>query len=113
MSDWIDKKHLENLIEGDTEFLQQLVEIYRLDSGPRLQLMQKALEQGDSDELYREAHCFKGASANLGAIIAARVAQELENIGRKKNLDLAAEPLQRLIDSYAHSLQELESMLEA
>jgi HPt (histidine-containing phosphotransfer) domain-containing protein len=69
-------------VGGDSAFLADLVEAYRLDGAAQLVAMRNALAQGETAALVRAAHSLKSNSAGLGALALADLCRELETAVR-------------------------------
>lgn len=68
------------------DILGEVVGLY-LDRKPtQLELLREALARGDAQTVERTAHSLKGSSANLGALRLARLASDLETLGRQGEL---------------------------
>jgi PAS domain S-box-containing protein len=91
-----------NYVGGDRELLDELLTIFTQDAPIRLEAIRRALAaNGDSTELIREAHTLKGSLKVIGAMPAARLAQDLEEIARSGQRDDAgktAAALEREMD---------------
>ncbi len=95
-------------VDGDRELVQELIQVF-LDDCPRMiQDVRDAVVQTDADKLRSAAHTLKGAACNFGAEPVVESAQKLENLGKDRTLDRAAESL----DSLERSLAQLVSALE-
>jgi CheY-like chemotaxis protein len=82
---------------GDKEFLNEMLNEFLNLSKSQLVHMAEAIGQGNAQELNREAHSLKGASATLGAEAVAKVALELELCGKQEQLENASPILERLV----------------
>ena len=61
--------------------------------------MRAAVRQGDAETLRDHAHTLKGSSANVGAVMVAGAAGELERLARTGDLVAAEAWLTRLADA--------------
>lgn len=87
----IDKKALLDTVEGDVEFLVELVQLF-LDSYPgQLTVIRDAIARKDSQALVKAAHSVKGTVANLRALSAFDAAMKLEMIAQKGDMAHAKE----------------------
>ena len=78
-------------VEGDTELLLEIIEVF-LDDSPRLMgRIREALKRKDLKSLEQAAHTLKGSVGNFGAPIAYAAALKLEKIGREGNVERAEE----------------------
>jgi CheY-like chemotaxis protein/HPt (histidine-containing phosphotransfer) domain-containing protein len=72
-------------IDGDMEFLRELVDMF-LDEAPTLlSQIEEAAKNYDGERLQRTAHQLKGAMSNFGAKDAIKAAQTLETLGAKRD----------------------------
>jgi two-component system, sensor histidine kinase and response regulator len=97
-------------IGDDEELLQELCQIFLEESPKLLQKLRQAVGNGDSDGVMRAAHSLKGESSYLGAGATSRAAQQLEEMGRTKDLSRAHETfavLEKEVASLHYQLKEL------
>jgi HPt (histidine-containing phosphotransfer) domain-containing protein len=73
--------------DGDGEFLAELIEIFINDIPDQLFVIQKAVNNRNSNDLEKSAHKLKGAVANFEEKAAFEVALQLEMMGRENRLD--------------------------
>ncbi len=88
----LDDETLEDLrasVNGDREFVVELVEAYLADGATHVVEVEEALAARDVEGLVRPAHTLKSSSATLGATRLATLARELEVAGRSGTLDAA------------------------
>jgi len=85
----LDEQLLLTRVEGDLELARDLAELF-LSEGPRYRTqIQEALQRGDCDAVYKEAHALKGALSNFGALAALELVFRLEWEGRSRRLEEA------------------------
>jgi len=83
-------------VDGDKDFLKELVEL-SLESYPEyINEIRKAIEQNEPRKLEEAAHTLKGASGNISANSIYEIASCLETIGKERVLDGAKEVLESL-----------------
>jgi signal transduction histidine kinase/CheY-like chemotaxis protein/HPt (histidine-containing phosphotransfer) domain-containing protein len=83
-------------VENDWDLLHELVELC-LDSSPALvQEIEAGLARQDAQTVERAAHALKGAMQNMGATQAARAAADMEDLGRRGELNQAEEAMSSL-----------------
>lgn len=81
---------------GDASLLDDLI-TYFLEDSPTLQdAIDAAIDQGNAQEIQRNAHALKGLCANFEATAAAAIALEIENLGGDGELDRSAYDLATL-----------------
>ena len=84
-----------------------------LDSAPTLlQRVRDAVAAGDGEALHQAAHSLKSSSANLGATQLAALCRELEQGGRERRLEDAAELFQALETHYLRAREALTVEME-
>lgn len=79
----IDQKVLSDLKEVMEDGYLQLVETFLEDSERRLSQLHEAKS---AEELGLAAHSFKGSSSNMGAVVLARLCEQLEALARQQPL---------------------------
>ncbi len=82
---------LEEIADGDREFLVTLIEQYLQDGERLVGALAPALSSSDARSLERAAHTLKSSSANLGAMTLSRLCEELRGIGMRGDLSEATE----------------------
>ncbi len=108
--EWNIKELLERL-EGDQDFLKELLQIFRDDSKANLLKAREALSRGDLVELSRAGHTLKGMLRNLSMNEAAGTAGALETAARLGARGQAEEHLEQLEQSLAGIMPEVEAHL--
>jgi HPt (histidine-containing phosphotransfer) domain-containing protein len=83
-------------VEGDTELLREIVELFLADCPRLLDDVRSAIAADDTVALRRSAHTLKGAASNFGAAALVAAALELEAIGRGGDLGGAGPARDRL-----------------
>lgn len=78
-----------------------LLDTFLADSEERLRLLRVAGEAGDAQGLRLAAHSFKGSCSNMGAPMLAALCKQLEEAGRKEQLDEAAELIEQVEREFA------------
>lgn len=64
------------------DLLDQLIEIYLVDTPARIKDLRKAALKGDAEALHFTAHSIRSSSAGMGVVKLAYLAKELEQMGR-------------------------------
>jgi len=93
-------------VDGEIEFLMELIELFLEDCPKILSEMQTALARLDGQALAAAAHTMKGAVGNFSARAAADAALRLETLARNGNLTQAQE-------AYAALEREIERLKPA
>jgi len=83
-------------IGGDRSFLDELLNLYRIDFEEKYILLRQALAEGNFLSMQEIGHGLKGAAANLSLIELQTSSCRMEEAGREKNLALAAKSLEAL-----------------
>ena len=100
-------------LDGDVDFLKELVDAY-LDSTLGLfAAMRQAAAAGDAPGLQRAAHTLKTGSANMGALGLAALCKNLEDMGRAGVLDGAAERIAAAAAAYDDVAAALREHVQA
>ena len=86
MSDNINTHMIDELKELMEDDFPVLIETYIEDGDERIESLQSAIDDNNSEQVREVAHAFKGSSANLGATKLSEVCYSLENIGREAKL---------------------------
>ncbi len=95
MATEFDYGQLDAITGGDVEFELEVIEDY-LSSAPKdMAKLRAAIEAGDSAATSATAHALKGASATLGAKGFASTALVIEQAGRKGEVALARQTIDR------------------
>ncbi|KAF5042127.1 Hpt domain protein [anaerobic digester metagenome] len=108
-----DRQAFMGRILDDEDLARDIVGGFRADAARRLDIMRRALSQGDFDLLASQAHSIKGASANLGAGRLREAAMTLETVagtGRvgacRDGLDALSDALDRLVEEFRRTMPE-------
>lgn len=104
MTSLIDWDYLASLSGGDREFELELLQTFVEDAQQRLQALADAVNQGNLEQIKRDAHHLKGASGNVGISAMQTVAAQLEQSTTPETLPQAktlVEELQRLFATVA------------
>jgi CheY-like chemotaxis protein len=99
-----------NRIGGDEQLLEEVCHIFLEESPKLMRKLQQAVAEGDCEGVARAAHSLKGESGCLGAGRTSQAAQQLEEMGRNKDLSRAGsrlETLKREVASLHLELQDL------
>ncbi len=112
-TDPIDQALLAKLREALGGAVRQAIQPYLEDMPAYLEEMDQSAAAGDIEQLRRAAHAIKGASGNLGAVLLAAVAREIEEYAENGQIALGAELLTRARAEYALVQQALLAELEA
>jgi two-component system, sensor histidine kinase and response regulator len=92
----IDGPELLERVDGDREFLVELLNLFREDGPKQLGEIKRALEKEDAGDVQREAHSLRGTLANLSARSAADLAADIEQAVISEDLPRAEAALESL-----------------
>jgi signal transduction histidine kinase/CheY-like chemotaxis protein len=92
----IDWEHLHQISDGNTEFEQELLQIFVEDTREHLLTAQTALSDQNTEQLSRSAHHMKGSSANVGLYQMQAIAAQLEERSAQNDLTDATALLSQL-----------------
>jgi CheY-like chemotaxis protein/HPt (histidine-containing phosphotransfer) domain-containing protein len=109
-AEWNLRELLERL-EGDQDFLRELLQMFRTDSQMTLMKAREALAQEDLAEMSRAAHTLKGMLKNLSMNATAELAAALETAARNGARVEAETLLKRLDRALAGIMPEVETHL--
>ena len=87
---WDSAKALERL-DGDEQLLHEIVQIFLEESPGQLADLKRALTEANAELLEKTAHRLKGELSYLGMPTVSLKANQLEQMGRERDLDHAAE----------------------
>ena len=98
-------------LDGDREFLRELLVMFRQDVRVNLQKSHTAIGSSDYEQLSRAAHTMKGMLRNLSMDEAAETAAALETASRESRGSDSKELLERLEKELEEILPEVEGQL--
>ncbi|HNU72741.1 MAG TPA: CHASE4 domain-containing protein [Thermodesulfobacteriota bacterium] len=107
-----DHADLLDRLMGDEDLARQVAAGFLADFPLKMDAMRQALSQRDASFVANCAHAMKGASANVGAPVLQRIAQQLEQAGKAGDCAQAAELFFRMeeeLDRLAEVLTEVKS----
>jgi HPt (histidine-containing phosphotransfer) domain-containing protein len=97
-------------VGGDEELLREIAGLFLEDYPSLISQIQQSLATSDAHALERAAHSLKGSVANFASEAAYQAAFDLEQIGRSRKLDRAAEAYDRLSTVMSHVCPELKAL---
>jgi two-component system sensor histidine kinase/response regulator len=97
-------------IDGDREFLSELIELFKQDYPSQVLLARKAIGENDAASLQRVAHTLKGALGNLAAPVGSGLAVELESLGKEGDLAVAGKKLSELEAELPRVVEALQDL---
>ncbi|NLF02946.1 MAG: Hpt domain-containing protein [Anaerolineales bacterium] len=109
----IDSVTFDSLVEAmGADFIGDLIDTYCEETPQLIAVVQRALAEGNADELRRAAHSIKSSSASFGVLSYSALAREVEMMGKEGNLAAARPKVERLAADYAlveRTLRERQS----
>lgn len=90
------------MVDGDKEFLKELIEIFNSDYPQKLSKISRAIKEKDFKALDEAAHSLKGAAGNLFLTKVYELALELEKRGKEGKIEGTEE------EKYKELEEELE-----
>ncbi|MBV9574070.1 MAG: response regulator, partial [Acidobacteriales bacterium] len=103
------KSEIVSRLGGDEDLLDQLIRIFIEESPNLMKTLRQSISSADSHGMMRAAHTLKGEIGCLGGDRLVSLAQQLETIGERKDLDGAAtvfENLQRELEAFTLMLEQ-------
>jgi len=104
MAEVLDQAALDNLLEmvgGDPDFVDELVDTFLEDAPVQLAQLQLAVSAGDAAAVVRPAHTLKGNGASIGARAVETISRSIEEQARAGNLDGMGEQVAALVAAIA------------
>ena len=92
----VDWQIARSLTGGDEDLLDELIELFPVESSKHLDNVRAGIDTGDVDLLTRGAHSLKSAAGFFGAVTLIACALEVEDLGRASSITEAAERLATL-----------------
>jgi PAS domain S-box-containing protein len=99
----------EDIGQGGSEVLAELIAIFLEDTPPSLAKLQQAAASQDNRQMALTAHTLKSTSATLGAVRFSQLCRELESAGQAGQVEGVAEQITQLISEYEKVKTILES----
>jgi HPt (histidine-containing phosphotransfer) domain-containing protein len=96
-------------IGNDESFLAELLDLYKMDFGAKIEGLQNAIDQEDFIAIQELGHSLKGSSANLSLPYLQQAALDIESAGRDRNLD----KVRGALDTLGREFQNLQEFLAA
>lgn len=110
----IDDEQLRMLIEGaGVDAVRPILEAYWESNAELQAALAASLEESDPGKVATTAHGLKGSSANLGAVLVASRALEIELAAKEGNIDAAKEAYAKLDDDIAETKKAFEELIAA
>lgn len=78
-----------------------LLDTFLADSEERLLVLRQAEQAADAQSLRLSAHSFKGSCSNMGALMLAGLCKQLEEVGRREQLELVPDLVEQIEREFA------------
>ena len=104
----LDIRQLLKTVENDWTLLKEIFDLYRTDAPKKILIIRQGIEEADPDKVLEAAHALKGSSAAFGDTLVYDLAFKLEQAGRSRKMDQAADTLTQL----QRAMTSLESALQ-
>jgi two-component system, sensor histidine kinase and response regulator len=98
-------------VDGDFDLLREVIAVFSESYPKTMEEIQKAITNGDANQLNRAAHSLKGSVANFGAKYVMETAFKLELMGKNNNLSQGKEIFTLLSKEMKHLEQSLEDFI--
>lgn len=99
---------LEEIMEDE---FPELIQVFIVDSDPRIDALEQAFDKRDCNELRDISHSFKGASGNISALPLADLCFQLEESVRQEILDDVPELIEKISSEYKNVRAILLSLI--
>ncbi|MEM9837572.1 MAG: Hpt domain-containing protein [Pseudomonadota bacterium] len=110
----IDDEQIGMLIEGaGLEAVLPILEAYWESNDQLTAALEASLNANDPKEIAAQAHGLKGSSANLGAVLVASRALEIELAAKEGNLDAARDAYAKLDSDIAETKKAFDALTAA
>ncbi|MBZ5562314.1 MAG: PAS domain S-box protein [Acidobacteriia bacterium] len=97
----LDKTALLSRVDGDTQLLREIVDLFKIECPKIMGEVRSALERRDTKALESAAHALKGSVGNFCANGAVEIARNLESAARAEDLAGAELVFETLVDEVA------------
>ena len=108
----LDEAALLARVDGDHEFLKELIELFIVDCPNQLGAIHDAIARGDADGLRRASHSLRGSVSNFFAPASVEAALRLETRGRTGDLAGVEEEYGHLENVLGELCRALDSSIE-
>ncbi len=103
-----DPRQILRSLDGDTDMLKEIVEIFLETSTSDIRELQEAISSRDSLKVGQKAHSIKGAAANIGAETVREIALEIEHSIKTDDFG----KINNLFNNLERNLRKLEEILK-
>lgn len=107
-----DEAHFEEIVEGDSEFEEELINLFFNCTETDFSCMTKALSESAYEDIFFISHKIKGALSNMGAVKLSHVCSLLESQARSHNISSCSHLFSKLKLEYKHIKHVLVKRLQ-
>jgi len=100
-----DREELLARLGGKAELIPRFLAMFSKNVGGYLEALQKAIDEGDAEQVRIQAHTIKGASGNISACKVTATALAIETLASEGQTDRCREPVTRLEAEFAEFTQ--------
>ena len=97
----------------DRELMQELIELYAGHAEIEWPMLLGAVREGAMEQIRALAHALKGSSLTIGAEVAARALQQVEESARGRSLDSLREAVEQARGAYVSACRQMRALLAA
>ena len=99
-------------VDGDQELLRDVIDVFLGECPQLLTELHQAIAEPDFPTMQRSAHTIKGSSRIFGNARVTNLARELEDQGRRSDLEGATDRYRQLQEAAEHLMAELRDFLQ-
>jgi len=108
-----DTEQLRVMSGDDRELMHELVELYAGHAEIEWPMPVGAVREGALDQIRSLAHALKGTSLTIGAEVAARALQQVEEAARGRSLDNLRDAVESARGAYSSACRQMRALLAA
>jgi HPt (histidine-containing phosphotransfer) domain-containing protein len=94
----------------EPSLVRQIFASFLKDGAERIGILKSAMEAGDNELLRKTAHALRGASANVGAMHMAEIAQQLEALGKSSTISGTAALIEEVETEFKRVRAEISEL---
>lgn len=108
-----DPEQLREMAAGDRGLMLELIELYAGHAEMEWPMLMGAIREGEWEQVRLLAHALKGSSMTIGAEIAARALQHVEENARGRSTDGLREAAESARGAYASACRQMRALMAA
>jgi HPt (histidine-containing phosphotransfer) domain-containing protein len=97
-------------LDGGADVVADVIAVFQEDTASRLEVLRKAIRDGNCTTIRAEGHALKGSSSQLGASAMARLCFQMEQMGGSGNVAEAAGLLAQIELHFAEVSRAMSSL---